>query len=269
MCIASLLSIMPWIMRRAPLSQSNLCSPAMHSHCRSGVSITVQCKHPHRDALLWKTVLLLLAQHHQPTLLNEAPKDVHVPSHTAVREIEDTALPSHVVLQDDDTIFFQASSAPGKKCKKVFIGQVSYRWGQVDGEQDEMVDRREENRKVGKTTRLRIKRPFVHAFMNYLIAWIVLVAGSFENLGKKIGILSEKVLYTIYKIGILLAGLATSQAQNKLLLIPWVPAIVPGQHNFVITPLCLLDTHTHLDQNLIHCYLITWEFKSKKVWFCQ
>lgn len=33
-----------------------------------------------------------------------------------------------------------------------------------------MVDRREENRKVGKTTRLRIKRPFVHSFMNYLIA---------------------------------------------------------------------------------------------------
>lgn len=87
----------------------------------------MQREHPHRDALLWKTVLLLLAQHHQPTLPNEAPEDVHVPSHTAVREIEETALSSHVVLQYDDTIFFQASSAPGKKCKKVFNSQVPYR----------------------------------------------------------------------------------------------------------------------------------------------
>ena len=57
----------------------------------------------------------------------EGLKDVHVPSHAAVREIEDAALPGHIVLQYDDAIFLQAISAPGKKRKKVFIGQVPYR----------------------------------------------------------------------------------------------------------------------------------------------
>lgn len=117
-------------------------SPVPKHHCPvqafiptafSGVSVAVQCEHPHGDALLWEAVLLLLAQHHQPTLPYEAPEDVHVPSHTAVREIEDTALPGHIVLQYDDAIFFQAISAPGKKCKKVLISQVPYKGDQVDG----------------------------------------------------------------------------------------------------------------------------------------
>ena len=86
----------------------------------------MQCKHPHWDALLWRAVLLLLAQHHQPTLPNEALEDVHIPSHTAVRQMEDAALRSHIVLQYDDAIFFQAILAPGKKCKD-FNGQVPYR----------------------------------------------------------------------------------------------------------------------------------------------
>lgn len=64
-----------------------LCSPAPPSHRWSGAPVAVQCEHPHWDALLWKAVLLLLAQHHQPTLPNEAVEDAHVPSHTAVREV--------------------------------------------------------------------------------------------------------------------------------------------------------------------------------------
>lgn len=87
----------------------------------------MQGEHPHGDALLWKAVLLLLAQHHQPALPNEAVEDAHVPSHTAVREVKGAALPSHVVLQYDDAMFFQALSTPGKKCKKVLISQVPYR----------------------------------------------------------------------------------------------------------------------------------------------
>lgn len=87
----------------------------------------MQRKHPHRHALLWEAVLFLLAQHPQPTLPNEGLEDVHVPSHAAVGEIEDAALPGHIVLQYDDAVFLQAISAPGKKRKKVFIGQVPYR----------------------------------------------------------------------------------------------------------------------------------------------
>lgn len=114
-------------MRSVLLSQRTPVQSSPIPTCWSGLSITVQCEHPHRDVLFWKAILLLLAQHHQPALPNEAPEDVHVPSHTAVREIENTALPSHVVLQYDDTVFLQASSAPGKKYKKVFVGQVPYR----------------------------------------------------------------------------------------------------------------------------------------------
>lgn len=44
------------------------------------------------------------------------------------------------------------------------------------GEQDEMTGVREESRKVGKTTGLRIRRPFVHSFTNYLRASTGLVA---------------------------------------------------------------------------------------------
>lgn len=124
--------------RRAP-PPTPLCNEALYPHCRSGASIAVQRKHPHRNALLWKAFLLLLAQHHQPTLPKEAPEDVHVPSHAAIGEIEDAAFPSHIVLQYDDAVFFQAISAPAKKCKKVFVGQVPYRCRQVDGEEDEMV----------------------------------------------------------------------------------------------------------------------------------
>lgn len=54
---------------------------------RSGARIAVQREHPHGDALLRKAGLLLLAQHLQPALPDEAPEDVHVPSHAAVREI--------------------------------------------------------------------------------------------------------------------------------------------------------------------------------------
>lgn len=94
----------------------------------------MQRKHPHRNTLLWETLLFLLAQNHQSTLPNKASKDVHVPSHTAVRQVEDTALPRHIVLQYDNTIFFQTISTPGKKCKKVLIGQVPCREGQVGRE---------------------------------------------------------------------------------------------------------------------------------------
>lgn len=156
----------------------HFCPKATHSHIWSGMSITVQGEQPHRDALLWKAILLLLAQHHQPALPNEAPEDVHVPSHTTVREIEDTALPSHIVLQDDDTVFFQASAAPGKKSKEVSVRQVPYRWGQVDGETG-WNGGRWGGRRVGRWERIR--RPLVDSCMNCLIAWIALVARGFDK----------------------------------------------------------------------------------------
>lgn len=90
-CIASLLSILhesPGAsQRRAPLSVSTAVLSRHARHHWSGASVTVQREHPHRDALLGKAMLPLPAQHHQPALLNEALQDIHVPSHTAVREI--------------------------------------------------------------------------------------------------------------------------------------------------------------------------------------
>lgn len=61
--------------------------PTRSAAMRSGARIAVQREHPHGDALLRKAGLLLLAQHLQPALPDEAPEDVHVPSHAAVREI--------------------------------------------------------------------------------------------------------------------------------------------------------------------------------------
>lgn len=129
----------------------------------------MQGKHPHRNALLRKALLLLLAQNHQPTLPDEASEDVHVPSHTAVRQVEDTALPCYIVLQDDNTIFFQAISAAGKKCKEVLISQVSCKWGQIGRKrQDETWAG---GRCVGIKAKLRVKRLSpVHTHTNYLIA---------------------------------------------------------------------------------------------------
>lgn len=114
----------------------------------------MQSKHPHWNTLLREALLLLLAQNHQPTLSNQASKDVHVPSHTAVRQVEGTALPCYIVLQDDNTIFFQAISAPGKKCKEVLISQVPCKWGQVGRKRN----RGAGGRRVGKKTKLRVKR---------------------------------------------------------------------------------------------------------------
>lgn len=86
----------------------------------------------HTGPQLWKAALLLLAQHQQPTLPHGVLEDVHVLSHTAVRQPEDTALPSHAGLRNAAAPL-QPSSAVGGKHKQVFISQVPYRRGQMTG----------------------------------------------------------------------------------------------------------------------------------------
>lgn len=241
-CIAFLLSISPRI-TRGTSEDSTSVPKSSHSFPLLVRSVcAVQCEHPHWDALLWKAVLLLLAQHRQPTLPNEALEDVHVPSHTAVREIKNTALPSHIVLQYDDAVFFQAISAPGKKCKKVFISQVPYRWGQVNGGIGWNGGRG--GRWVGKTTRLRIRRPFVHSHVNYLIAWIIIVTGAFEDLDKRTGILFEGAQCLVYRVDSILPVYLPHRHEINYCPSHGSPPCPPDNPT-LSSLLCVSYTHTH------------------------
>lgn len=85
-----------------------------------------------------------------------------------VTQMENAAHLSHTVLQYDDVVFFQAMSAPGKKCKKVFNGQVPNRWGQVKGGRGWKGGW--ERRWVGKTDQPQGYKSGAHLFTH---SWII------------------------------------------------------------------------------------------------
>lgn len=84
-------------------------------------------QHPDRDTLLREPLLPLLSQDGESAHFNEAVQDVQVSDHAAVQTIQGTALPGHIVLQNDNTIILQAILAPDEKLQEIFICQISYR----------------------------------------------------------------------------------------------------------------------------------------------
>ncbi len=71
------------------------------------MSLLFHGNHPHRHDDLREALLLLHSQHLQAGLGDDAPHDVQVAADAAVDGVQLAALPRHVVLYYDDTVWTQ------------------------------------------------------------------------------------------------------------------------------------------------------------------
>lgn len=85
--------------------------------------------HPNRHDDLRKALLLLHVQYSQASFLDDSLHDVQVTDDAAVHGVQSAALPCHVVLHDDDSIWPQALLRSLQELHQVLIRQVAWRQG--------------------------------------------------------------------------------------------------------------------------------------------